>query len=252
MKIAYHIVIPARMASERLPEKPLADLAGRSLIEHVWRQALKAAAQSVVIATDDERIRIAASKFGAQVMMTSVQHPSGSDRVAECAVLMGLPPDALVVNLQGDEPLMPPECLDQVAALLASDARAEAASLYWPLDSAADIRDPNIVKVVTGLDGAALLFSRSVVPHPRAWSSLQAGLKNGRHWKRHIGLYAYRAAALTAFSRRSPTVLEQAERLEQLRILESGGRIIMAEACRFIPPGVDTPEDLERMRSMVK
>ncbi|HLF31997.1 MAG TPA: 3-deoxy-manno-octulosonate cytidylyltransferase [Xanthomonadales bacterium] len=252
MNVAYHIVIPARMAAERLPGKPLAEVAGRSLLEHVWRQALKSAAQTVVIATDDERIRIVAREFGAQVVMTSLQHPSGSDRSAECVTSMGWPPETVIVNLQGDEPLMPPECLDQVARLLASDESAQAASLYWPLDNSSDIRDPNVVKLVTAPDGTALLFSRSVIPYPRAWGSLASALEAGVRWKRHIGLYAYRAASLQAFSQHPPTLLEQAEKLEQLRILETGGRMVMAEACLFVPPGVDTPEDLERVRRLIK
>lgn len=248
---AYHIVIPARMASERLPGKPLADLNGASLVEHVWRRALQSSAQSVVIATDDERIRDTAKRFGAEVIMTSRAHPSGSDRIAECADHLGWPPETLIVNLQGDEPLMPLECLDQVAALLAGDTLADAASLYWPMDSAHEIRDPNVVKVTTDAKGAALLFSRAVIPHPRGWTDLEAALGAGQRWKRHVGLYAFRAAALRAFTQTLPTPLEQAEKLEQLRFLESGGRIVMAAACRFIPPGVDTPEDLERTRRMM-
>jgi len=250
-EVEYHIVIPARMASQRLPGKPLADLNGRSLVEHVWLRALQSSAESVVIATDDERIRDTARGFGAEVVMTSSTHPSGSDRIAECAANLGWSPETLIVNLQGDEPLMPPECLDQVAALLAGDTRADAASLYWLMDSAREIIDPNIVKVTTDADGVALLFSRAVIPHPRLWESLDAALGAGMRWKRHIGLYGYRAAALSAFTRRAPTPLEQAEKLEQLRFLESGGRIVMAEACRFIPPGVDTPADLERVRKCI-
>lgn len=250
-QVAYHIVIPARMASERLPGKPLADLHGRSLIEHVWRRALQASADSVVIATDDERIRDTATNFGAQVVMTSAGHPSGSDRIAECAATLGWAAETVIVNLQGDEPLMPPECLDQVAALLAGDSSAGVASLYWLMDNAEEIRDPNIVKVVIGLDGTALLFSRAAIPHPRNVMGFDAALGAGIRWKRHVGLYAYRASALNAFTRHAPTFLEQTEKLEQLRILESGGRIVMAEACRFIPPGVDTAEDLERTRRIL-
>jgi 3-deoxy-manno-octulosonate cytidylyltransferase (CMP-KDO synthetase) len=247
-ELLYHIVIPARMAAERLPGKPLAELAGRPLIEHVYRRARAASARSVVIATDDDRIRRVAEAFGADVVMTSDRHKSGSDRIAECARLMAWPDDTVIVNLQGDEPLMPAACLDQVARLLSEDPHAQMASLYWPLEQASQINDPNCVKVVVAADGAALLFSRSVIPYPRQWAGVQAGLDAGARWLRHIGLYAYRAGALQAFSQREPTPLECMEKLEQLRVLESGGRIRMAQACSFIPAGVDTPDDLERIR----
>lgn len=249
---AYHIVIPARMAAERLPGKPLLDLAGRPLIEHVYRRALESSARSVLIATDDERIRRVAEAFGAQVVMTSERHHSGSDRIAECAVIRAWPDDTLIVNLQGDEPLMPAACLDQVARLLAADESAQVASLYWPLDRAEEVYDPHCVKVVMAADGAALLFSRSVIPFPRQWTDVQTALDAGLRWHRHIGLYAYRAAALQAFSNHAPTPLECMEKLEQLRVLECGGRIIMAQACCFIAAGIDSPEDLERARNILK
>jgi len=239
------------MAAERLPGKPLLDLGGRPLIEHVYRRATEAAASSVHIATDDDRIRLTAEAFGANVVMTSKQHGSGSDRIAECAAILGWPDDTLIVNLQGDEPLMPAACLDQVAELLARDRLAQMASLYWPLDNGEEILDPNCVKVVTAADGAALLFSRAVIPHPRQWADVDSALKAGMRWRRHIGLYAYRAGALKAFSRYQPTPLERMEKLEQLRVLESGGRIIMARACQFIPAGVDTQKDLDRVRKFI-
>jgi len=252
MNEAYHIVIPARMASERLPGKPLAEIKGKPLLEYVYRRAMDASAALVVIATDDERIRSAGERFGAQVVMTSADHTSGSDRIAECAESLGWPGDTLIVNLQGDEPLMPAPCLDQVADLLAGEPDAEMASLYWPIESEQDVRDPNIVKVVTANDGTALSFSRSAIPYPRRWGSIDQALKAGFSWKRHIGLYAYRVSSLHEFSCAPQGTLEQAERLEQLRVLETGGRIVMAEAAQFIPSGVDTPEDLERVRSLVK
>jgi len=248
----YHIVIPARMASERLPGKPLVDISGRPLIEHVYRRGLQASAVSVVVATDDDRVRRTAEAFGASVVMTSQSHESGSDRIAECADILGWHDDTLIVNLQGDEPLMPSACLDQVAKLLAGDATAEMASLYWPLEHAGEIEDPNCVKVVTATDGGALLFSRSVIPFPRQWGNLDSALAAGVRWQRHIGLYAYRAGALRAFSRRQPTPIERMEKLEQLRVLETGGRILMAQACCFIPAGVDTPADLERVRKLIR
>ncbi|MDX1380514.1 MAG: 3-deoxy-manno-octulosonate cytidylyltransferase [Xanthomonadales bacterium] len=242
MKPEYRIVIPARLASERLPGKPLLEIAGRTLIEHVWRRARAAAAGGVVIATDATAIADHARGFGAEVVMTAGTHQSGSDRIAECVRRLGWPGDTVVVNLQGDEPLMPPACLDQVAALLAADPLADAASLYWPLTDRAEADDPNVVKVVTGRGGAALYFSRSLLPYPR-------GDAPASGWKRHVGLYAYRAAALQAFTESGPTPLEQTEKLEQLRFLENGGRIVLAEAAEFIPAGVDTPADLERVRA---
>jgi 3-deoxy-manno-octulosonate cytidylyltransferase (CMP-KDO synthetase) len=251
MKGNYRIVIPARMASQRLPGKPLLEIAGRSLIEHVYRRACAAKADSVVIATDDRKIFTAAVNFGAEVVMTSQEHESGSDRIAECADQLGWDDDQLIVNLQGDEPLMPPACLDQVADLLATDPDADVASLFWPLDSSEEVANPNVVKTVVDQSGRALYFSRSVVPHPRNWQNLAKALESGISWKRHIGLYAYRAAALRAFAAMDATPLEAAEKLEQLRFLESGRQIRMARACSFIPAGVDTPGDLERVRRSI-
>jgi len=251
MKGNYRIVIPARMASQRLPGKPLLEIAGRSLIEHVYRRACAAKADSVVIATDDRKIFTAAVNFGAKVVMTSQEHESGSDRIAECADQLGWDDDQLIVNLQGDEPLMPPACLDQVADLLATDPDADVASLFWPLDSSAEVANPNVVKTVVDQSGRALYFSRSVVPHPRNWQNMAQALESGISWKRHIGLYAYRAAALRAFAAMDATPLEAAEKLEQLRFLESGRQIRMARACSFIPAGVDTPGDLARVRRSI-
>jgi 3-deoxy-manno-octulosonate cytidylyltransferase (CMP-KDO synthetase) len=251
MSADYRIVIPARMASLRLPGKPLLNIAGRPLLEHVYRQACKSAASGIVIATDDRKIHDAATAFGAEVMMTSTDHQSGSDRIAECADQLGWTDDQLIVNLQGDEPLMPPACLDQVASLLAGDPDADVASLFWPLNLAGEIGNPNVVKAVVGQSGQALYFSRSVVPYPRNWADTDAALESGISWKRHIGLYAYRAGALRAFASMHATPLESAEKLEQLRFLETGRRIVMEQACAFIPAGVDTAEDLERVRSIL-
>jgi 3-deoxy-manno-octulosonate cytidylyltransferase (CMP-KDO synthetase) len=167
MSAGYHIVIPARMASQRLPGKPLIAIGGRSLLEHVWRRACKASAQSIVIATDSDEIHDAVTRFGGDAVMTSTDHQSGSDRIAECVDIMGWPDDTLVVNLQGDEPLMPPACLDQVASILQNAAGADVASLYWPVDTPEAVHDSNVVKVVVSGEGRALYFSRSVIPHPR-------------------------------------------------------------------------------------
>ena len=247
----YHIVIPARLASERLPRKPLLDIAGQPLIEWVYRRALQANALSIVIATDSEEIREVAEGFGATVAMTSADHQSGSDRIAECVRTMGWSRDTILVNLQGDEPLMPADCLDQAAGLLGDFPEASAASLYQDIADPAEAADPNAVKVVVDDEGFALYFSRSCVPYPRDHEDLVAAAAAGVRWKRHIGLYAYRAEALHAFADGAPSPLESLEKLEQLRFLENGRRIIMAASCREIPPGVDTPGDLERVRSFL-
>jgi 3-deoxy-manno-octulosonate cytidylyltransferase (CMP-KDO synthetase) len=252
LKSNYNIVIPARMASQRLPGKPLLDIAGRPLIEHVYRRACCSSAQKTVIATDDQQILEVAREFGAHVVMTSKEHQSGSDRIAECADQLGWGDEQLIVNLQGDEPLMPASCLDQVAGLLDGDPAADVASLYWPLDSSEEITNPNVVKVVTGKNGQALYFSRSVVPFPGNWDNLEAALQSGINWQRHVGLYAYRAGALRAFTAMQATPLESTEKLEQLRFLESGRKIRMAQACQFIPAGVDTGHDLERVRKVIE
>jgi len=251
MKGDFRIVIPARMASQRLPGKPLLDIAGRTLLEHVYRRACEAGAVGIVIATDDQKIFDVATAFGAEVLMTSRAHESGSDRIAECADRLGWGDDQLIVNLQGDEPLMPPACLNQVAELLADDPNADVASLFWPLDSSEEVDNPNVVKTVVGQSGQALYFSRSVVPYPRKWLNTEDALEAGVVWKRHIGLYAYRAGALRAFAAMEATPLEAAEKLEQLRFLETGRKIRMARACEFIPPGVDTRKDLERVRNIL-
>lgn len=248
---AYHIVIPARMASQRLPGKPLLDIAGKPLIEHVYLRAREASAVSVVIATDSKEIQEAATSFGANAVMTRDDHLSGSDRIAECADQLGWDDETLIVNLQGDEPLMPARCLDQAARLLDDDRQADVASLYWPIREASEVEDPNVVKVVVGSDGAALYFSRSVIPYPRAFKSPAQALEAGISWNRHIGLYAYRAGALRSFATMQPTALEATEKLEQLRFLESGRRIAMGQSVEFIPAGVDTPDDLGRVRQLL-
>lgn len=248
MKTDYKIVIPARAASERLPGKPLLDVGGQTLLQRVWACANNAGARDVVIATDDQEILEAALGFGAKALMTRRDHASGSDRIAECIDLLNWPDETLVVNLQGDEPEMPPECLDQVARILSDDSAADAASLYQEIDDPQEIRDPNAVKVVVDSRGRALYFSRSVIPACRQWASVEQAVTAGHAWKRHIGLYAYRAGALKRFTHLEPSPLEQSERLEQLRILESGGRIVMAAAQSAVPAGVDTPADLERVR----
>jgi 3-deoxy-manno-octulosonate cytidylyltransferase (CMP-KDO synthetase) len=246
----FSVVIPARFESQRLPGKVLLDINGKTMLQRVWERAQASAASQVVIATDDQRVLEAASAFGAQAVMTSPAHTSGSDRIAECADMMSWPGEQLIVNLQGDEPQMPPDCLQQVADLLARHDDAVAASLYWPIGNGREARDPNVVKVVLDQAGAALMFSRSPLPFARGYTSIEDAMADGVHWFRHLGLYAYRAASLRTFSRTGPTPLEQAERLEQLRYLETGGKIVMEQACLPIPAGVDTQDDLDRIREI--
>lgn len=252
MNSRYNIVIPVRIASQRLSGKPLLKIAGRPLIEHVYRRAACSSARKIIIATDDRKIFEVARGFGADVVMTAKTHESGSDRIAECADLLAWSDEQLIVNLQGDEPLMPAVCLDQVARLLVDDPAADVASLYWPLDSSEERANPNVVKVVTGQGGHALDFSRSVAPIPRNWGKPQAALQAKLSWNRHVGLYAYRAGALRAFTAIEASPAETAEQLEQLRFLEMGRKIRMALACQLIPTGVDTQEDLVRVQNIIR
>ncbi len=235
----YKIVIPARYASTRLPGKALRECAGKPLLQWVFEQAKKSAAEAVVIATDDRRIEEAAKSFGAQVVMTDHGHRSGSDRIAEAVEQLGWPDDSLLVNLQGDEPLMPPECLDQVAALLNERQDASVSSLWWPVSSQEEFSNPNAVKLVTDHSGQALYFSRAPIPGDH--QNVSTGWKLAR---RHIGLYAYRAAVLQELTALPPGKLETQEHLEQLRWLEAGHQIVLARANQPVPAGVDTESDL--------
>ena len=248
----FHVVIPARFASQRLPGKVLLELNGQPVLQHVWQCAMQSSAQSVVIATDDDRIMAAAKSFGAQVVLTSPDHQSGSDRIAECATLLGWPDNHLVVNLQGDEPLMPAACIEQLANLLVERPDCEVGSLYWPITDADEVRNPNAVKVVVDSNNTALYFSRSPIPFARGFPDIEAAISSGLEWKRHLGLYAYRLKALHHYTASPPTRLERAESLEQLRIMEQGGRIAMARACEFIPAGIDTADDLDRVRELLE
>jgi len=233
-------VIPARYASTRLPGKPLKDIAGKPMIEWVYGQAAKSGASQVIVATDDERIAAACRAFGAPVEMTAAEHTSGTDRIAELARRFSWDDDQIVVNVQGDEPLISPICIAQTARLLGWHPEAAMATLVTPLESDAEFRDPNLAKVVTDKDGWALYFSRAPIPWPRD-GRLPSVL-------RHIGLYAYRAASLKAISAAPPCSLEEAEKLEQLRALWLGLRIIVEKAAEAPAPAVDTEEDLAKVR----
>ena len=245
------VAIPARMASTRLPGKPLLPIAGVPMIVHVARRALAAGARDVVVATDDARIEAALAGHGVAVRMTRADHASGSDRLAECAEALGWADDAIVVNLQGDEPLAPVSGIRAVAAALA-DGDAPMATLATRIDDIAELWDPNVVKVVRDASGRALYFSRSPLPWPRdAFAVRRDALPPGVPFLRHIGIYAYRAGFLRRFAALPRTPLERIESLEQLRALENGFAIAVREAPEPFPAGVDTAEDLARVEQLI-
>lgn len=251
--MGFVVVIPARYASTRLPGKPLREIAGRPMIEHVYRRARMSAADEVIIATDDERIVRAAQEFGARVCLTAPTHPSGTDRLAEVARLLGFPDDRVLVNVQGDEPLIAPALIDQVAADLVLHGGASVATLCEPIAAAAELFDPNVVKVVRDEEGYALYFSRAVIPWDReAFAAGTPVLPEGGAHYRHVGLYAYRAGFIRAYVEWPPCALERMEKLEQLRALWRGHRIYVGVAREKAGPGVDTAQDLERVERLLR
>ncbi|HMV72213.1 MAG TPA: 3-deoxy-manno-octulosonate cytidylyltransferase [Pseudomonadales bacterium] len=251
--MSFTVVIPARFASTRLPGKPLLDIVGRPMLRHVWERACRSGARRVVVATEDVRIRDAALAFGAEVCMTSATHPSGTDRLQEAVSVLGLGADEIVVNVQGDEPLIPPEVIDQVALNLASQPQCAIATLCEPLVDTAQFLDPNVVKVVCDSDERALYFSRAPIPWPRdAFARSRVELPVGLPARRHIGIYAYRVAFLHRFVGWSTGLLEAFESLEQLRALEHGEAIHVAHALVAVPGGVDTPADLQRIERLLR
>jgi 3-deoxy-manno-octulosonate cytidylyltransferase (CMP-KDO synthetase) len=240
------VAIPARHAASRLPGKPLRLLGGEPLVLHVARRALAAGAREVWVAADDERIAQALEGAGVRIAMTSPDHASGSDRLAECACIAGWADDTLVVNLQGDEPFAPPAGIRAVAEILLASG-AEMSTLATAVEDAAMLFDPNTVKLVRRDNGDALYFSRAPLPWPRdAFAVDRTTLPVGNAWLRHIGIYGYRAGFLQRFAALPPGRLEQVESLEQLRALEAGFRIAVGITPAPFPPGVDTPVDLER------
>lgn len=250
----FTVVIPARYASTRLPAKPLKDIAGKPMIQHVYERACESLASQVIIATDDARIEAAARKFGAQVCMTSAEHTSGTDRLQEVVSRLGLADDEIVVNVQGDEPLIPAQVINQVAQNLAAMRDASMATLSEPIHSLEDFRNPNIVKVVADVDGRALYFSRASIPWPRdhfAHAEVNTLPKNFPA-QRHIGIYAYRVGLLHKFVTWQPAPLEKIESLEQLRVMWNGQVIHIAEAIVAVPGGVDTEEDLLRIKLLLE
>ena len=235
------VVIPARYASTRLPGKPLRRIGGRPMIEHDWRRGTESRATEVIIATDDERIAEVAESFGALVCMTGDQHGSGTERIAEVADLLDWDDARIVVNLQGDEPAMPPTLIDQAAALLA-DSAADLATLASPIASQADFENPNVVKVLCSEVGNALYFSRAPIPHPRNAAAAATARAAALH---HHGIYAYRCGVLRRLVAAPPSPLEQAEQLEQLRALWLGMTIRVGIPELRPGRGVDTEADLE-------
>ena len=248
----FHVVIPARFASTRLPGKPLLDIGGRAMLLHVVDRARECGADSITVATDDDRIYDLMMASNVQVVMTSTDHHSGTDRLAEVVSVMGWPDRDIVVNLQGDEPLMPPAILKQVALNLDRNALASIATLCTPIESYEEMLNPHAVKVVMDAAGYALYFSRAPIPWYRD------GFGDEEQWMptmtgcyRHLGLYAYRAGFLTRYAAWEAAPLEQCESLEQLRALWKGERIHVDIAAEIPPPGVDTEEDLEQVRQIM-
>ena len=240
--MTFKVIIPARMASTRLPGKMLLDIAGKPLLQHVYLAAGQSKAEQVLIATDDQTIFNTARTFGAECIMTSSKHVSGTDRLAEVIDKLGFADETIIVNVQGDEMGMPPALINQVAGLLINQAAGKMATLCEPIQNEHDINDPNVVKVVFNENRHALYFSRAGIP----WHKQELNKK----YYRHIGLYAYRAAFLREFSRMARCELEQKESLEQLRALYYGATILIDEACAQCGIGIDTEADLKRAREL--
>jgi 3-deoxy-manno-octulosonate cytidylyltransferase (CMP-KDO synthetase) len=234
--VTFRVIIPARYASTRFPGKPLAEIAGKPMLIHVCERAARSGAAAVHVATDDERIAAAARAHGYPALMTRAEHPSGTDRLAEAVSQLELQADEIVVNVQGDEPLMPPAVIAQVAAAL---GEASVSTACHAIHDPASLASPNVVKVVRDARGYALYFSRAQIPHPR---------EAGGQWYRHAGIYGYRVGFLKKYAGLPVCPLEQTEALEQLRVLWNGYRIAVALSEGEIPPGVDTPQDLEAVR----
>jgi 3-deoxy-manno-octulosonate cytidylyltransferase (CMP-KDO synthetase) len=238
---AFTVIIPARYGASRLPGKPLLDLAGKPVIQHVIDRALESGAMRVVVATDDARIEQAVKGDGAQVVLTRADHQSGTDRIAQTAQILSLPDDEIIINVQGDEPDMPPELIGQMADALADNTAITMCTACTPITDIVVIRDPNVVKVVRDKNDFALYFSRAPIAFDRD------GL-GGFAYRRHLGIYAYRANYLVEFSNTEACALEQTEKLEQLRALYRGDRLYCPDAIKSPGIGIDTEADLKRAR----
>lgn len=247
--MSFTVVIPARYQSTRLPGKPLADIGGKPMIQWVYEQAIQAGAEQVIIATDDSRVEQAALAFGGQVCMTSPNHESGTERLAEVVDKMAIPDDHIIVNVQGDEPLIPPAIISQVAHNLAN-SQAPMATLAVEISDEAEVFNPNAVKVLTDKEGYAMYFSRATIPWDRDNFAKQ-DKTIVQPLMRHIGIYAYRAGFINTYINWEPTALEKIECLEQLRVLWYGEKIHVEVAKEAPAAGVDTPEDLEVVRKII-
>ncbi|NOH61796.1 3-deoxy-manno-octulosonate cytidylyltransferase [Vibrio sp. RE88] len=247
--MAFTVVIPARYESTRLPGKPLADIGGKPMIQWVYEQSLQAGAEKVIVATDDARVESAVQAFGGVVCMTSSEHESGTERLAEVVKVMNIPDDHVIVNVQGDEPLIPPAIITQVANNLAN-SQAPLATLAVEISHEDEVFNPNAVKVLTDKDGYAMYFSRATIPWDRD-NFANGGKVIAQPLMRHIGIYAYRAGFINTYINWEPTALEKIESLEQLRVLWYGEKIHVEVAKQAPPAGVDTPEDLEVVRKLI-
>ena len=246
---SFRVVIPARFASTRLPGKPMADIGGKPMIVRVAEAAKQSRASEVIVACDQQDIRAAVMQHGFAAVMTRADHPSGTDRIAEVVEHFGWADDEIVVNVQGDEPLIPPALIDEVALALENDKGASIATASHAIHSAADAFNPNVVKVVTAQNGRALYFSRAPIPwHRDGFAMSRDELPVDFNLQRHIGIYAYRVGFLRRYGTLLPSPVERWESLEQLRALWHGDAITVVETASAPPPGVDTPEDLERAR----
>lgn len=251
MAVEFIAVIPARFASTRLPGKPLADIAGKPMVVHVAEQAARSGAREVVIATDHADVQRVAASFGQRALMTRADHTQGTDRIAEVAEQLQLADDAIVVNVQGDEPLIEPALIRAVAESLAVHSTAAIATAAHRIADAGEFFNPNVVKVVCDRHGFALYFSRAPIPYARdAFAADRSSLPANLPALRHIGIYAYRAGFLKRYAALPSAPAEQFEALEQLRALYHGERIAVVEWAGALPPGVDTPEDLDRVRAL--
>lgn len=248
--VDFHVVIPARHASTRLPGKPLLPIAGKPMVVRVAEQAAQSGAQQIWIATDHHAIAAAVHEHGFKACLTHAHHASGTDRIAEVVEQRGWSDDTIVVNVQGDEPLIPPSLIRSVAEHLHAHPECAIATACHPIHDEASLRNPNIVKAVTDQNGNALYFSRAPIPYPRDAFAQGSSLPEGLPVLRHIGIYAYRASFLRTYNRLTPTLIEQYEALEQLRALWHGYKIGVAVTQDAPPSGVDTHEDLEAARTL--
>ncbi|MDT8384161.1 MAG: 3-deoxy-manno-octulosonate cytidylyltransferase [Gammaproteobacteria bacterium] len=248
--MTFRVIIPARYAATRLPGKPLVDICGKPMIQHVYERALESGADQVVIATDSAQIEAAVKEFGGDVCLTAATHQSGTDRIAEVADKLGFAEEDIIVNLQGDEPLMPPAVIRQVADNLAQTSLASMSTVCARINTAAELFDPHLVKVVKDKNDFALYFSRASIPWDRdAFASTTEVLPEDSEHFRHIGIYAYRSGFLQQYTRWPACALEKMESLEQLRALWNGHRIHVAEAVEVPLAGVDTDKDLAMVRA---